>query len=164
MALIVGADPAINHGAIVDVNGRIIYTYDNGKGMKSSMEDLYQLSMNAASSLPMGCILVMDWDRTVTSWGRDPRVGTLMTIIAVGLGYIARLTRKANVKFVSPSAIRHCLDLPAKASKATVHKAYKDILPPSLRGKFHKSADVRGDCIDAYILCNTYVCTSAINK
>ena len=158
---IVGADLALRHGAIVDAQGNIIFVYLSPDGMNSSVESLYARSFEAAKSLPENCIVVCDWDRTISSWGGKKRtnasVGTLLTLVTYGFAIMARLLKQSQVQFVSPSAIREALGLPPQTSKEDVHKFTKNIWPVTLQNpKFHPHKDIRGDCIDAWLLASTY--------
>lgn len=159
---IIGADLALTHGAIVDAQGEIIYTYHGLGGMNSTIESIYARSREAALTLPEKCIVVIDWDRTISSWGKKKRngnIGTLLTLVVYGFSIVAREMRQAQVHFVAPSAVRECLGLPATASKDDVHKAVYSIIPQNLRKpKFHSDKDVREDCWDAFLLASTYFC------
>ena len=160
---IVGADLALKHGAIVDQLGKIIFTYENAEGMTSSLDSIYRRCQSAALAVPMDSIVVVDWDRDICSWGqktRNAKVGTLLTLICWGFACLAMEKRKARIHFASPDAVRICLQLPRRASKEEVHAVTKHLLPRTLRGaKFKTTADLRGDCIDAWLLAFTYDCT-----
>ncbi len=158
LPIIYGADIAINHGAIVDEYGTIIYTYETTLGMRSTLEDLYQQADITASMIPHNSIVVIDWDRNISSWDKGKAsTGTLLTLVAWTVGLICRRERGIQVSFVSPEIVRKCLGLSTRASKAEVHKAIQNILPKTLLGtKYHKNYEVRGDCKDAWLLAKTY--------
>lgn len=155
---IYGADIAINHGAIVNELGQIIYTYETTLGMRSSLEDLYQQADITASMIPQNSIVVIDWDRNISSWDKGKgSTGTFLTLAAWTVGIICRRERQIQVSFVSPEIVRKCLGLGPKTSKKEVHRAVEKILPKYLLGtKFHKNYEVRGDCKDAWLLAYTY--------
>lgn len=90
--MIIGADLALNHGALVNSQGQIIYEYSTGKGNDSQVGDLYSIALEARSAihraivdslnipkvgysgLPhykqlQGYTVAIDWDRNVGSWG-----------------------------------------------------------------------------------------------
>ena len=158
---IVGADLALRHGAIVDAQGVIIFVYVSPDGMNSSVESIYARSLKAAQALPENCIVVCDWDRTISSWGGKKRsnasVGTLLTLMTYGFAIMARLLRQSQVQFVSPAAVREALGFSPQTSKEDIHKQTRNIWPASLQNpKFHPHKDVRGDCVDAWLLAATY--------
>jgi hypothetical protein len=157
---IIGADLALKHGAVVDKEGKIIFVYQSPDGMNSTFESLYQRAKSAALAVPENSIVAVDFDRTCTSWGKNPKVGTLLVILNWSFAVIVRELRNCQVQFVSPSSIRSCLGLSPQTSKRDVHKQTAHLLPENLRGtKFHKDADVRGDIKDAWLLATTYNCT-----
>lgn len=163
--VIVGVDLALRHGAIVSSAGEIIHIFQSKDGMDSTLESIYARSREAAQALPRGCIAVIDWDRTISSWNRKGRgnnsnVGTLLTLMSWGFGILARELKSAQVHFVSPSQVRAALGLSPQTSKTDVHKATKHLRPLTIQGtKFHKDADVRGDCVDGWLLAFTYPST-----
>lgn len=164
-SLIIGGDLALLHGACVDEEGRIIFIYQSKDGMKSTFESIYQRALNVALNLPERCVIVFDMDRNMASWGKGKKnssVGSLLMLITYASGILARERKKADVSFIAPSAIRRCLGLKTTATKEEVHAAVEEDLPGTLRGKFHSNGDVRGDCIDAWILANTYTCTKGL--
>lgn len=160
VAPIIGADLALRHGAIVNAVGTIIHTYLSPDGMNSTFESLYQRGKTAALSVPEHSIVALDLDRTCTSWGKNPKVGTLLIILNWSFAVCVRELRSCQVQFVSPSSVRSCLGLSPQTSKRDVHKQTAHLLPENLRGtKFHKDPDIRGDIKDAYLLAMTYHCT-----
>ena len=158
--LVVGADLALRHGALVSAAGEIIYTYTSLDGMDSTLESIYIRIKNIIEALPIESVAVIDWDRTIGSWGKgrsNSNVGTLLTLVNWGVGLLARESRKAQVHFVAPAQVRKALGLPPGTSKRDVHKLTAHMLPDTLMGtKFHKDADVRGDCKDAFLLARTF--------
>jgi hypothetical protein len=159
--LVLGADLASRHGCIVDITGKVYYMYDDGTGLDSSLEQIYSRAEDAALAIPLGCTVVIDWDRTITSWGPNAKTGTLLTLYTWAFGIMCRLLRRASVRYVSPSTVRHCLGLPDKAPKLDCHKAIWHLMPPRLRSNsVHSKKEVREDMRDAWILCFTYDCSS----
>lgn len=169
---VIGADLALRHGALVDAAGNILYYYESPDGMNSSLESIYIRHYQAASMLPKDCIVVCDWDRTIASWGgksnkkkgrTNSSVGTLLTLMNYGFGVCSRIMRNAEVQFVAPSAVREALGLPPQTSKEDVHKATRHLWPQEFRKpRFLPTADLRGDCVDAWLLAATYYKTRNI--
>lgn len=170
MDFIVGADLALRHGAIVSAAGEIIHIFQSKDGMDSSLESIRVRAREAALSLPKYCTVVVDWDRDIASWDRkntkgriiqkNAKVGTLLTLMNWGFGLLARELRSAHVHFVAPSQIRASLGLRPQAPKSEVHKVTMHLRPQTLRGtKFHTDSDVRGDCIDGWLLAWLYPST-----
>lgn len=167
MAHVIGVDLALNHGAMADEWGNIIYCYYDGDGMDSSIESLWYQAGLLAAHTPEQATVVIDWDRTMWSWGRNPKVGFLMTILIIMYACHAILTRRADVHYVAPKIVRKCLNLSPRASKAEVHKAIQAM--PAKLGKWkvdgltkQRLAEVRGDLKDAYILAFTYDCSQGM--
>jgi hypothetical protein len=152
MPLIVGADLALNHGAIVDINGNLVHEYHDGLGMMSSADMLYARAMQCSAVTPEGCTVVVDWDRNMATWGSHPTTGVLITMLLSFYGALCR-TRDCDVHYVTPDLIRYCLGLAPQTIKSDVHEAVKKLAPPLLKRDSH------GDNIDAWLLAYTFVCT-----
>lgn len=159
---IIGADLALNHGAIVRADGFILHTYDTGKGLASSIEELYQSAMQISSYIPLGSNVAVDWDRNISAFGGVSKTGTLMTVLIVYFTAILRLQNHCQCTLVAPSQVRKMLKLPLTCKKEIVHA--KVTFPPVIAGFKSKKKTVslplractpkelKGDVKDAYIL------------
>lgn len=158
--MVIGADLALNHGALV-TSRKVLYIYQTGAGMQSSVETLRQRAIVLVNALPRNCVLAIDWDRTSGSWGKNPLVGTLMTILNISFGVLAIERKNAEVHYVTPNVIRNCLGLPARCKKEFVHSSVvvpKFILSFPLSGSKMIKDHLYGDLIDAWILADTFSC------
>jgi hypothetical protein len=151
MGLIIGADLAIRHGALVDINGNLLHSYKNELGMMSSFTDLFDIAETSYHATPIGAIIAIDFDRTLGSWNRNPEQGILLTMLVAFYGALCHAT--CDVHYVTPSLVRSCLGLPRTAHKSEVHHAVKDLVPKGLY------KDSKGDNIDSWVLAWTYECS-----
>lgn len=149
--LIVGADLAIKHGSIVDINGNILHVYQDQLGLISTVEDLYQTARKAANATPPKSIVCIDWDRNIGHWGDNPTIGVMITMIVGMYGTMCRI-KGCEVNFVTPTIIRVCLGLEEMTSKEDVHFNVRNICPLFVN-------DTDGDLLDAWLLAHTYVCS-----
>lgn len=167
MTILLGADIASRHGAIVDSNGALLYGFHDGNGMDSTQEDMWQRARLAAGYVPMRSNVAVDWDVNIGSFGsstpgkkrpfNNPKVGVILTVQVMFFVAFCRLERKAHVQFITPAELRKRLNLPVKMSKEAVHAAMWDKLPVHLTtGKAHSRAEVREDMIDGYLLTLAY--------
>lgn len=159
--MVIGADLAINHGALVTDN-KIVYTYQTGAGMQSSAETLRQRAIVLVDKLPRNCTLAIDWDRTSGSWGKNPLVGTLMTILNISFGVLAIEIKNANVHYITPKVIRECLNLPVRCKKEFVHSSVivpNFIVTHHITGSKLIKDNLYGDLVDAWLLADTFNCS-----
>lgn len=149
--MIVGADLAIKHGSLVDLDGNIIYVYKDRDGLISNVDELFEVARLCANATPRKAIVCIDWDRNISSWGDNPQVGTLITMICSFYGALCRV-KGCQVNYVTPNIIRVCLGLEGMCSKADVHWNVRNLAP-----KFDD--DLEGDLLDAWLLAYTYACS-----
>lgn len=149
MGRIVGADLAINHGAICDNKGNVLYSYKAGNGMRSTFKDLYLTGINAGKSIRKGDIISVDWDNRMGSWGNNPKTGILMTVVITSFITYCVQKFQSKIKLISPSEVRTCLGLPVTTSKKDIHTVWSNDIPKSL---LSLKNPVKEDAIDAWIL------------
>lgn len=149
--IVVGADLAIRHGAIVDINGTVLHVYKDQLGLLSNVEELFQTARVAANATPRKCIVCIDWDRNQGHWGNNPTVGVLITMICGMYGTLCRM-KGCDVNYVTPSIIRVCLGLEQMTNKEDVHFNVRNFAPVF-------ADDPEGDLLDAWLLAYTYVCS-----
>lgn len=183
--MIIGADLALNHGALVNSQGQIIYEYSKGKGNDSQVGDLYSIALEARSAIHRaiatsfrsnGYTIAIDWDRNVGSWGAKfdgkgrrrgstPITAILMTALINQFIAICVDRDNAEIHTVSPSMVRRCLTLGPRVSKDDVHKHCKNrgLLPKSIYPlrRSRSNQEVKGDIIDAYLLAITLECSKS---
>lgn len=150
--MIVGADIALNHGALVTTDGQLLCYYEDGIGMMSGASDLYAIADKLARNTPAGSTVIIEWDRDMGHW-RSPTVGVLMTMLAAFYGGIIQATRDCEVHYVTPALVRFCLGLEPTTSKKNMHAA---ICEQYKREPFMN--DRHGDVMDAWILCQSWAC------
>lgn len=149
--LLLGADLAIKHGALVDINGRVLHLYRDQVGLISNVEELYQVARLCANATPSKSTVCIDWDRNQGSWGNNPTVGVLITLIVGFYGALCRV-KGCDVHYVTPSIIRVCLGLQDQCSKEDVHWNVRNFCPVF-------ADDPAGDLLDAWLLAYTYTCS-----
>lgn len=176
--MIIGADLALNHGALVNSQGQIIYEYSSGKGNDSQVGDLYSIALEARSAIHRAIVgnytIAIDWDRNVGSWGAKfdgkgrrrgstPITAILMTALINQFIAICVDRDNAEIHTVSPSMVRRCLTLGPRVSKDDVHKHCKNqgLLPKSIYPLRRSNQEVKGDIIDAYLLAITLECSKS---
>lgn len=182
--MIIGADLALNHGALVNSQGQIIYEYSKGKGNDSQVGDLYSIALEARSAIHRAIVanistnvsytIAIDWDRNVGSWGAKfdgkgrrrgstPITAILMTALINQFIAICVDRDNAEIHTVSPSMVRRCLTLGPRVSKDDVHKYCKNqgLLPKSIYPLRRSNQEVKGDIIDAYLLAITLECSKS---
>lgn len=151
--MIIGADLALKHGALVDIDGNVIFTYTDRPGLDTTLEDVFQTARIAATATPSRSIIIIDFDRTQGSWSAGS-TGTLITLLT---GYYTALvrTKRCLVSYCSPNQVRLCLGCQPFCSKEDVHFAARDYIPAGLD-------DPEGDKIDAWLLALTYQCSKGV--
>lgn len=159
---IIGADLALNHGAMVSADGYIVKVYGKGKGLSSTVEELFEQALELSSYIPYNSNVAIDWDRNIASFGGISKTGVLMTVLVIHFIDILRLQNKCQCTLVAPSQIRKMLKLPLTCKKEIVHakvnfpnhindfKYRKEKVNLPIRAAEPK--EVKGDLKDAYIL------------
>lgn len=147
----VGADLALNHGAVVDLDGTVYYEWLTDKGLSLSPEELWNRARIIAEACPVYCEVAFDWDRTSGGWGNDPRVGQLITMLVSFTSAILQ-SRGCRVLYITPSKLRDCLGFLDSASKVDVHAAFKSEAPVFENDK-HK------DKMEAWLLAKVSECS-----
>jgi hypothetical protein len=149
----VGADIAINHGALVNFDGKTLCVYDDGKGMMSSTEDLWNTACLLSRNTPLKSTVLIDWDRKIGSWG-GADTAVLITLQIGFYAALAQTSRKCDVHFVTPSTVRFCLGVDQQLSKKDLHTHAKTIynMPDGFPNDRH------GDLMDAWLLAMSWAC------
>lgn len=147
----VGADLALNHGALVTSDGAVLCYYTDGKGMMSGTEDLYAIACLLSRNTPARSVVIIDFDRKMGHWG-NPETAILMTMLIGFYGALAQSARHCEVHFVTPSLVRYCLGFPETMTKKDLHAAIVD------RPTFDD--DKHGDKLDSWLLCQSWECAS----
>lgn len=151
--MVIGADLALNHGALVGIDGTVLAQYSNGIGMLSGPADLYSIACLFSRNTPANSIVIVDWDRDSGNW-RSPTVGCLMTMLASFYGALAMSVRRSTVHYIAPRQVRECLGLEQKAAKSLVHEAAAVLYQiPDFE------QDKHGDVLDAWLLAQTWECS-----
>lgn len=150
--MVIGADVAINHAALVNQHGEVLHYFDDGNGMLSTTEQLYEKAVELANATPKSSVVVIDFDRDQGSWG-PPKVGILITMQVAFYGALITATRDCQVHYVTPALVRYCLGLPNTTSKKDLHIAVHKMYPDTVYIK-----DPHGDKMDAWVLAVTYEC------
>lgn len=160
--LIIGADLALNHGALVGSDGSILHVYKQGKGLISTVDELWEMALLLSSYVPLGANVAVDWDRNIGSFGSNSKTATLMTVLIIHFIDILRMQNHSRCTLVAPSQIRAMLKLPLTCKKEVVHnkvtfpeninawKCRKDKV--SLPYRAAEPKEIKGDVKDAYIL------------
>lgn len=148
--MIIGADIALNHGALVTDTGKVIFNYTDGLGMRSRADDLYQRAQQLLTFTPKRATIVIDFDREMGSWGGKPSVALLMTMLVSMYGALAQNTRR-TVVYATPSLLRYCVGAPLMSSKKEVHDLVREHAPTFV-------GDKHGDMLDAWLLAWAYKC------
>src|SRR6185369_7639260 len=99
----IGADLALKHGALVDLNGAILHQYKDRPW--DTMEQVFQTARAAANATPSRSLVILDFDRTMGSWGDNPAVGTMLAVISAFYAALIR-TKKCQVAYCSPNLVR----------------------------------------------------------
>jgi hypothetical protein len=147
--MVVGADIALTHGALVTLDGRVLHRYYDQPGMSGSVDDWFATAFLAAGKVPLRSIVIVDWDRDIGRWGHNPTIGVLLTMsIAFFVGQC--FIRNCSVHLVTPAMVREALGLDRYCSKETVHGATELLVPPRL------FRDSDGDCHDAWLLAHLF--------
>ena len=153
--MLIGADLALNHGSLVDVNGNILCYYEDGKGMMSGSDDLYAIAQLVSRNTPYRATVIIDFDRKMGNWG-GVETAILMTMLISFYGALAQVARKCEVHFVTPALVRYCMGHPETMTKKDLHAAIKEQynMPDGFPNDKH------GDLMDAWLLCQAWACAS----
>lgn len=157
-SLIVSADLALNHGAVVDEYGKVLYWYGEGKGRLSSFVDLLRIAEAAVDCVPLYSSVAIDYDVRSSSWGKDPVIGTKMIVLGTQFAVLAMERKACEVHLVSPATVRKCLGISVKANKQACWEAVRSYYPPTLTKE--TKGEAKGDALDAWIMCYAFRCIS----
>lgn len=114
----VGIDAALNHGAVVDETGTVLFQWKTGAGLRSTETDLWEKAVDTIRVLKRGDDVRVDWDSRIGAWGR-PKVAVLVTLY-VGMVFAGARAKGCSIRLVRPSEVRKHYGLPARAHKKEV--------------------------------------------
>lgn len=136
-------------------DGAVLCYYEDGKGMVSGTEDLYNTACLLSRNTPLRATVIIDFDRKMGHWG-NPETAVLMTMLIGFYGALAKSARRCEVHFVTPSLVRYCLGHPEQMTKKDLHAAVKSAynMPDGFPNDRH------GDIMDAWLLCQSWECAS----